>query len=458
MEKKRTPSKPTHSYRFMYGYGLGEFGFTFFLFFIAYHLMYFMTDILCMPGTVAALVYTVIQWFEAVTMVGAGVLVDRASLKAGKYRPWMVIGAVMCMAFTVLFFTDFQLSVAGDVLIFGLFYFLSYTGYNLMWVAYRSMIGPLSRTPQDNVSLTTASSQLGSAAGLLFSFFGVAILYGFHDMRTGYLISALLYGGLMVIGMVISAFVTRRFDNKKTQAAHPERKKVSLKEMIRSINKPTIVFFLAVTFRESMSTLLPTLLTYYFLYVVGDSGWLSVYLTVINLSSLFGYFFAQAFANRFGKKNMFIISSFLSVCCILSVNLIGSNMILFMILMGLNAFCNIFSGTMIPAFMNEIADYNEYTQGIHARGFVMSLGGTAIRCAAVLGGALSSFGLVMIGYQPDMAVTPVFCSQLTRLMTFGAAAGLVISAVIFMFYSLDANTMARVYVEKAKEQETTDYI
>ena len=140
------------------------------------------------------------------------------------------------------------------------------------------------------------------------------------------------------------------------------------------------------------------------------------------------------------------------------MNLIGTNMILFMILMGLNAFCNIFSGTMIPAFMNEIADYNEYTQGIHARGFVMSLGGTAIRCAAVLGGALSSFGLVMIGYQPDMTVTPVFCSQLTRLMTFGAATGLVISAVIFMFYSLDANTMARVYVEKAKEQETTDYI
>ena len=39
---------------FYYGYGMGEFGFTFFLMFIAYHLMYFMTDVLNMPAGIAA--------------------------------------------------------------------------------------------------------------------------------------------------------------------------------------------------------------------------------------------------------------------------------------------------------------------------------------------------------------------------------------------------------------------
>ena len=54
---------------FYYGYGMGEFGFTFFLMFIAYHLMYFMTDVLNMPAGIAAVTYTTIQWFEGITMV-----------------------------------------------------------------------------------------------------------------------------------------------------------------------------------------------------------------------------------------------------------------------------------------------------------------------------------------------------------------------------------------------------
>ena len=74
-----------------YGYGLGEFGFTFFLVFIAYHLLYFITDVLQWPAVAAATVYTVIQWFESSTNILMGIFVEKVNVKWGKYRPWMLV-------------------------------------------------------------------------------------------------------------------------------------------------------------------------------------------------------------------------------------------------------------------------------------------------------------------------------------------------------------------------------
>ena len=433
---------------FYYGYGMGEFGFTFFLMFIAYHLMYYMTDVLQMPVGIAAVTYTTIQWFEGITILLAGIVIDRVNIRWGRYRPWMLGGAVVCAVCTCAFFMDPGLSTGGNVVYFSVFYFLAYAGYNLMWVSFRSIVGPLSMTAKDNVSLTTSSAQLGGLAGLLFSFFGAKILYHFTDLKTGYLFCAGMCGILMVGGMLISTSVCKKFDNTQTQLAHASQERMTARQILKSINRPMAILFLAIAFRESISTLLPSLLVYYFTYVMEDAGLLSVYVLVVSFSTLFGQFLAEQTARKFGKQRMYIVSCLISVAAVLSINFVGTNVTAFMILMGIDSFARIFSGTMIPAFMNEIADYNAYEKGLHTRSFVISLGGTALRMASIIGGALASFGLSALGYHSGMAATPAFCTSLTRLMTFSSAACIGIAAVVFLFYPLNAAVMDKIYAEK----------
>ena len=441
---------------FYYGYGMGEFGFTFFLMFIAYHLMYFMTDVMKMPADIAAITYTTIQWFEGITMVLAGVVIDRVNIRWGRYRPWMLGGAVVCAVCTCAFFFDPKLSTNGNVLYFSVFYFLAYSGYNLMWVSFRSIVGPLSMTAKDNVSLTTSSAQMGSLAGLLFSFFGASVLYCNSDLKTGYLVCAGLCGILMVGGMLISTSVCKPYDNSRTQLAHSSRERLTLRQILKSLNRPMAILFLAIAFRESISTLLPSLLVYYFTYVMHDAGLLSVYMLVVSFSTLFGQFIAEQAARRFGKQRMYVVSCLVSVVAISSINFVGTNVTAFMVLVCIDSVARIFSGTMIPAFMNEIADYNAYSQGLHTRSFVISLGGTALRVASIIGGALASFGLSALGYQPGMEATQAFCTNLTRLMTFSSAACIGIAAIVFLFYPLKPAVMDKIYAEKAAK--TTDLL
>ena len=434
---------------FYYGYGMGEFGFTFFLMFIAYHLMYYMTDVLMMPTNIAAITYTTVQWFEGITILLAGVVIDRVHIKWGRYRPWMLGGAIVCMICTIAFFIDPNLPVTGDVIYFSVFYFLAYSGYNLMWVSFRSIVGPLSMTAKDNVSLTTSSAQMGGISGLIFSTFGASILYSFGDLKVGYMFCAAAVGLLMVGGMIVSTTVCKKYDKSQTQLAHQKQEKMTFRQMLRSINKPVVILFIAVAFSGSASTLLPSLLVYYFLYVMGNPELLSVYMLVVSFSTLVGQSVAEWAARVHGKHKMYVVGCCISLIAILSINFVGTNVTAFMILMGIEAFARIFSGTMIPAFMNEIADYNAYVKGLRTRSFVISLGGTAIRVASIIGGALASFGLSFLGYSAGMVATPQFCASLTRLMTFGAAFCVGSAAIVFLFYPLKGKVMDAIYAKKA---------
>ena len=80
----------------VYKYGMGEFGFTFFNSLVAYYLLYYMTDIALIPMAVAGVLYSALQWVEALTSIGAGVLIDNTRLKGGRYRPWLLIGSIVC--------------------------------------------------------------------------------------------------------------------------------------------------------------------------------------------------------------------------------------------------------------------------------------------------------------------------------------------------------------------------
>lgn len=427
---------------------MGEFGFTFFLFFVAYYLMVYMTDVLRLPTALAATLYTAVQWVEAITMVLSGLWIDRVNLKLGKYRPWVLFGSIITAVGMLLFYTAIEMPIWGKAVWFTLFYLVAYIGYNLMWVGYRTLLGPVSRNPQDTISLTSTAAQMGSVAGLCFSFIGVRMLNGFSTPELGYSMSALLYGSMIVLCMLIVFKITRPYDSGNLTSEGSKQKPLTFKQIIGVFTKPMVSFFLAVTFREAASTILATLMVFYFGYNMGNPGLMSVYLSVVTFSGIIGHFIARKIANIFGKKKMFVVASFMSCVCIISTRFVGTSVPGFMILMGLNSFFGIFSGAMIPAFITEIADYNEYAKGVYARAFTSSLGGTALRFSQIVGGGVAAFGLTAIGYSAGAEMNATITSGIMNLMTFGSAAVIIFAVACMLFYKIDRQTMELVYAER----------
>lgn len=439
MEKIQTVLKRRIS---AYGYGIGEFGFTFFNFFVAYYLMYYLTDVLMLPVTIAAVLYSAIQWVEGILMLVAGVLIDRSSSKAGKYRPWVFWGSVLCAVSTVLFYMNFHVGTRAAVVIFTVFYTVCYIGYNVMWVGYRTLLDPMSKTPEETILNGTASAQMGSLAGVVFSLVGTRLLYGFPSIQTGYTVSAVVYGTLMVSCMAIVCMFAAKKDvgGEAVSQSAP-----SIRELLKSINGQFLVLFFAVTFREAANTILPTLLVYYFDHVIGDPTWMQGYMLIITFTGLFGYFISPHLAIRFGKKNMFLFSCGIGAFALLMIYLFGHSKPLFMTMMVLYTFGGLFSGGMIPVFMNDLAVFNESNYGVRGHAFSSSIGGCAIRFSQVIGGALASFGLASIGYKADAVFTPAMGQRISGLMSFGCIAVLLVSALFISRYKLEGETLSAAY-------------
>jgi Na+/melibiose symporter-like transporter len=432
---------------FSYGYGIGEFGFTFFNFFVAYYLMYYLTNVLLLPVAVAAVLFSVIQWVEGILMVAAGIFIDLRSAKTGKYSTWVFLGSVICGVSMIVFFTNFHLSVAWSVVIFALFYTLCYVGFNLMWVGFRVLLDPMSDTPDDAVLNVTASAQMGSLAGIIFSIIGTKLLYGFSSMQKGFTVSSIVYATVMIVCMgIVCLFAKKKDLMVKTEAV----KAPSLKGLLKIFNGQFLILFFSVTFREAANTILPTLLVYYFEFVVKDPGWMTSYLLVINFTGLFGYFVSPYITMNFGKKKTFIASCIIAAIALFAVNFSGQNKVLFIALMIVYTFGGLFTGGMIPVFMNDIAVFNEANYGVRGHGFTASIGGCAIRFSQVIGGAMASMGLLSIGYSKEAEFTAQMGGKITHLMTYGCMAVLLISALVFVFYKIDGDTLSNAY-KKEKE-------
>lgn len=435
-----------HRSLFAYGYGLGEFGFTFFNFFIAYYLMFYLTDVLEIPMGITAILYTAIQWVEAILMFLAGIIIDRSHLRGGKYRPWIMIGSVLTMITTILCFSDFHIGTAAAVIVFIVLYTLIYLGYNVMWVAFRTLLDPLSTTATDVVRFSNASSQMGSVAGIIFSLTGSKLLYAWKpDMERGYLVSAVVYTIVMVVCMMIVSSLVKPFDGSQQKKVE---EKVTVRELLRGINRQFIVLLLALTFRESASTLLPSMLAYFFQYVIGDSGWMTTYMMVITLTTLMGYSFSPALVIRFGKKKMFIATSLIACVALMIVRGAGTVKLIFMTCMAVYMFCGIFSGAMIPVFMNDLATYNEANFGIRGHAFNSSVGGCALRLSQVVGGGVASLGLFLIGYHPGVEVDAPMKNGIMNLMTGGCIIVIVISIIIFSLYKLEGEKLDEAYTKE----------
>ena len=123
--------------------------------------------------------------------------------------------------------------------------------------------------------------------------------------------------------------------------------------------------------------------------------------------------------------------------------------------MALFQFFGIFSSTLIPTFMADIGEYTAITQGSKARAFVFSIGGMSIQLSSVVGAAIATFGLVVIGFDAA-AVTPEAVSGLSGLFIFGIGGLTVLAAALFFAYPLTEKYMEELRAGQAQGERTPE--
>ena len=78
-----------------------------------------------------------------------GMLVDNTKTRWGKFKPWILIGAILSSIFTIIFFYDFKIGGLGFVFVFTVNYLLWEISYTANDIAYWSMLPSLSKNQKE---------------------------------------------------------------------------------------------------------------------------------------------------------------------------------------------------------------------------------------------------------------------------------------------------------------------
>ena len=187
-------------------YGVfGMFVNTFYLMYLSYNRLYYLTNILKLNEVLSASVATISAWVNVLTMILAGPLIDKIKFKNGKYRTWTLIGGIMMVIALPLLYTNWHVSGTTAAIMYVIFFALQSISYNSLWVAERALLGPMSKTSEDASSLALAS-QLGSVFGLIGYSIVDMILSKITSNTT---VMGLVYGALICAGTFGMFMLTR---------------------------------------------------------------------------------------------------------------------------------------------------------------------------------------------------------------------------------------------------------
>lgn len=116
----------------LYGF-FGMFLNTFYLMFLAYNRLFYLTNVLQLSTQISAVVNTLSVWGNVDTMLLAGAIIEKFTFKSGKFRTWTIIGGIVVgIAFTLLF-ANFGLSQGVAGALFVVMFVIQSIGYNTLW-------------------------------------------------------------------------------------------------------------------------------------------------------------------------------------------------------------------------------------------------------------------------------------------------------------------------------------
>jgi len=338
--------------------------------------------------------------WDAVNDPFMGSIVENTHTKWGKFRPWILIGALLS-GIVIIFMFNFRPTGWGFVIFFFLIYLLWEAAFTLNDIPYWSLIPALSKNKKDRDTITTmvvVFAGIGAFAGN-----AIISLTTVGNMVRGYSMISYTFVLFFIACSCLTAFGVK--EPKEDEVA-VKAKKVGLKDMFRVIkNNDQLLWSSFALMLYSIGSALLTALGYNWFYLeIGYNGTLTmIFIVSFAVSNIVIQSLYSTLAKRFTRKQLmkyaFICLAFgyamlllLGWTDVLPINIYTA------CLFGLFVFGGqaIFYMVIIVDMTNTI-EYNEYKTGERNEAIVFSLRPFVAKLSSALEGLIVTMVLVISG-------------------------------------------------------------
>jgi GPH family glycoside/pentoside/hexuronide:cation symporter len=441
------------------GYGCGDLASVLFWQNITLYLLFFYTDVFGITAIAAGTMIGISRVADAIFDVGIGMTADRTATRWGKFRPYILYGAIPLAVMAVLAFTTPNFDYSGKLIYAYITFFGFMFMYSVVNIPYTSLLGVISSEPKERTSASSFKFIGAYLAGLIVSFTALIMAKHFGGGSStnpkGWQITMLIFAIAAIVFFLITFLSTK----ERVKPIAKEKTSVSrdLKDLVKNdawlmLFAVTILFILFVCIRISVTT-------HYFKYFVGAQDFTfmgkthnfsfenlaSAFNGIGQAFSLIGVILVPWFAGLSGKKRAVTILLLVAMICTGAFYFFKpTDLVLMFTFQILGSVTGGPISAVLWSMYADTADYSEWRTGRRATGLIFSASIMSTKIGWALGAAIVGLLLGIFGFVANEAQNIDVLGGLKSMMSLIPVGAGIIALIILYFYKLDEPTVLKI--------------
>lgn len=420
---------------------------------VAGFLTLFMTES-GIPAFVVSGILLVAKIWDAVNDPLFGIVVDKAHLKGGKYKPWLKLSTILIAITTILIFVvpqHFGVPLKAAWILVA--YVLWDAAYTMCDVPIFALATTMTNNMKERDSLYIIKGFFTFVGGLV-----VLVMIPLMYPTIGWGKSAIILALVGMVFMLPIGFVAKERHNVEKE------EEPSIKELFKYLlnNKPLLVFYGA-SIITCLTATGGTVASYVAIYCLGSEKWISYITLLTTLPMLVSILMVQLVLKKIDKFTLWMFASFFGIVMSIILFFIGfKNVTAICVLLVIKSIFTSGAGVLGTMFTADCAEYGHFRSGTRAQGMAFSIQTFTAKITGALSGAIGMFVLGLVGFVEGSgaAQTPETIQWFWRLWTIVP----VISSTIAAFFLLlcyklpthDAKLMAQANAGEITREEAME--
>ncbi len=429
-------------------YGLGDTGFNFYWTNLSAFLMFFYTEVFGITAAAAGTMMAIVKVINAFTDPMVGAAADRTKTRYGKYRPFLLWGALPVTISAVLLYTTPDLDEGGKVFwAFGT-YLLMMTCYTFISIPYSALSGVITANPVERDTINSARF-VGGYIGAALVTWGtqkLVNLLGQGNDTLGWQLT-MVFWGIAATALFLITFLNTRERVAPVTSTQPKVMD-DVKDLIT--NGPWIAVFFLNLMVMILLTLRTSTTLYYFKYYVGKPDFSAQFLPVFMIAAMCGAFATSFFTRFFEKKALLMVLMALTGVFSAGFYFVPPDGIYVMVVLQVAiGFALGMKSPLTFSMLADAADYNEWKRGRRATAMTFAAGVFSQKLGTVLATLVITAIFTALGYKANVVQTAESLVGIVLLMSVIPAVFAFVAAFALVLYKLDKPTMARIQADLA---------
>ncbi len=429
-------------------FGFGVFSQNLVYAFVTSYIMIFYTDYIGIAPAAIGTLFLISRLWDAINDPIMGIIADKTRTKFGKFRPYLFIVSVPMLLSMIFLFSE---SPFGSKIIWAyIMYILWSMIYTVSDIPMWSLCSVMSTNSQERNTLISLGKGIAPVAFAIVAVLAIPIMELLGGGKKAFQYTSIIFGVIMMIGMLILFFVSRERVERKEE-------KIKVLDVLKGLttNKPLAYILASQLFILIVDTLAFTMIVYFATYNLGDVGLTPIVSLTAIIPMIISIAITVKLIKKIDKKKLTIISLIIRIIGYVILYFVGfNNLILFLIVFGL---CGLTFGStevLLPSMMVETIDYAELKTGKRTEGIIWSTQTFIVKLASSVSGWLLGIFLTVVNYIPNIQQTDKTLSGMHSIFTLLPGALILFSLIAISFYPLTSDKYKILLEElKIKRQE-----